>query len=171
MQTEGVFRAVTGPSVSYWQTDQKADGSYSVMASFTEPEFKNLSSHSHPYGLFIGGNDMGTENQSLLYCMAYGSGKFIVRGFSPESFKLSGNSTTANDAINVASEDGASVSQDILISVTPDAVSCSINGTVVGTYPTADVVGAGKLKSTNGAFGLRFGHNVEATVTGFMLMK
>ncbi len=171
MQMEGIMHAVTGPSVSYWQENKKADGSYTVMATFTEPKFKNLSSHPHPYGLFIGGNDMGTDKSSLLYCMAYGSGKFIVRGFSPEPFKVSGDSSTANEAIHVAKEDGASVSQDISISVTKDAVSCSINGTVVGTYPKSDIVGAGKLKSTDGAFGVRFGHNVEATVANFMLMK
>lgn len=171
MQMEGVMHAVTGPSVSYWQENQKADGSYTVMATFTEPKFKNLSGHSHPYGLFVGGNDLGTDNASLLYCMAYGSGKFIVRGFSPAPFKVSGDGSTAHKAINVAKEDGASVSQEIAITVSADAVSCSINGTVVGTYPKADVVGEGKLKSTNGAFGVRFGHNVEATVAGFHMMK
>jgi len=170
-EKDGVLQVTTGPSVSYWQTSETASGSYMVMATFTEPKFKNLSGHSHPYGLFIGGNDMGTEKQSLLYCMAYGNGKFIVRGFSPEPFKMNGNSAEANDAINSAKEDGDSVSQQIGISVTADKVTCSINGKVVATYAKSDVVGEGKLKSTNGAYGIRFGHNVEGTVKGFHSMK
>jgi hypothetical protein len=31
----------------------------------------------------IGGNDLGTPQQSYLYCAAYGNGNFIVRGFGP----------------------------------------------------------------------------------------
>jgi hypothetical protein len=38
---------------------------------------------------------------------------------------------------------------------------------VVGSYDKASVVGAGKLKSTDGVYGLRFGHNTEVVVTGF----
>jgi len=52
-----------------------------------------------------------------------------------------------------------------------DKVECSVNGTVVGSYAKADVVGAGKLKSTDGVYGIRFAHNTEAIVTGLMLMK
>lgn len=170
-EKNGVLHVTTGPSVSYWQSSETASGNYTVMATFTEPKFKNLSGHPHPYGLFIGGNDMGTDKQSLLYCMAYGNGKFIVRGFGPEPFKMNGNSSEANEAVNSAKEDGASVSQQIAISVTGDKVSCSINGKVVASYAKADLVGEGKLKSTNGAYGIRFGHNVEGTVTGFHAMK
>jgi hypothetical protein len=32
-------------------------------------------------------------------------------------------------------------------------------------------VTAGKLKSTDGIFGLRFGHNTEAVVTGLAMTK
>ena len=46
----------------------------------------NLNSHPRPYGVFIGGNDMGTPSQTELYCAASGNGKFIVRGFGPEPF-------------------------------------------------------------------------------------
>ena len=41
----------------------------------------NANSHPHPYGIVIGGNDLGTPQQSYLYCSAYGNGTFIVRGF------------------------------------------------------------------------------------------
>jgi len=170
-EKDGVLHVTTGPTVSYWQDGETASGNYMVMATFTEPKFKNLSSHSHPMGLFIGGNDMGTDSQSLLYCMAYGSGKFIVRGFGPESFKVNGNGSQAHESVNKAAEDGASVTQEIAISVTDDMVTCTINGTAVGSYPKSSLIGEGKLKSTDGAFGIRFGHNVEGTVSGFHSMK
>jgi hypothetical protein len=46
-----------------------------------------------------------------------------------------------------------------------------VNGTVVGTYKKADVVGAGKVKSLDGVYGIRFGHNTEATVSGLAMTK
>jgi len=33
------------------------------------------------------------------------------------------------------------------------------------------VVGAGKLKSTDGVYGVRFAHNTEVFVTGFKVTK
>jgi hypothetical protein len=57
------------------------------------------------------------------------------------------------------------------MSVKGDNVTCSINGQVVGTYKKADVVGAGKLKSTDGVYGIRFAHNTEGTVTGLTVTK
>ncbi len=41
-----------------------ATGNYTVNATFTEPKYMNLNTHPHPYGIFIGGNDLGTAQQS-----------------------------------------------------------------------------------------------------------
>jgi hypothetical protein len=59
----------------------------------------------------------------------------------------------------------------VALSVKGDKVECAVNGTVVGSYDKATVVGAGKLKSTDGVYGLRFGHNTEAMVTNFGMSK
>ena len=69
-------------------------------------------------GVFIGGNDMGTANQSYLYCAAYGNGNFIVRGFGPAPFALNGGHGEANAAVHKAAAAGSPVSQDIAVSVT-----------------------------------------------------
>ena len=44
--------------------------------------------------------------------------------------------------------------------------SCVINGTVVKTFESAEVIGADKLTSLDGVYGLRVSHNLELTVTG-----
>jgi hypothetical protein len=164
------LHVTTGPAVAYWNPANKASGNYTVKATFNEAKYMNLNDHPHPYGIVIGGNDMGTDQQSYLYCTAYGNGKFIVRGFGPAAFQLNGRGES-NEAIHKAAGQGQPVSQEIAVSVKGDDVTCAINGTVVGTYKKADVVGAGKLKSTDGVYGLRFGHNTEATVTGLTMTK
>ena len=165
------FRVTTGPAVTYWNPANRAAGDYTVKATFTEPKYMNLNTHPHPYGIVIAGNDMGTEQQSYLYCAAYGNGNVIVRGFGPAPFQLNGRRGEANEAIHKASAKGESVTQEIAVSVKGDKVECAVNGTVIGSYNKADVVGAGKLKSTDGVYGVRFGHNTEATVTGLTMTK
>ncbi len=165
------LEVTTGPAVTYWNPSNKASGNYTVSATFNEPKYMNLNSHPHPYGIMIAGNDLGGADQSYLYCAAYGNGNFIVRGFGPEPFQVNGRRGEANAAVNKAAGQGQPVSQEIAVSVKGDKVECAINGTVVGSYDKASLVTAGKLKSTDGTYGLRFAHNTEVTVTGFKMTK
>lgn len=165
------LRVTTGPAVAYWNPTNVAKGNYTVKASFTEEKFMGLNNHPHPYGVFIGGNDMGTDKQSYLYCTAYGDGRFIVRGFSGDStFRLNGRGEP-NAAIHKASAVGTSVTQEIALSVKGDKIECAINGQVVGSYDKSAAVGANKLTSTDGVYGIRFGHNTDAVVHGLTLTK
>ncbi len=162
------LHVTTGPAVAYWNPDNTARGIYSVKATFKEGRYMNLNTHPHPYGIFIAGNDMGTDQQSYLYCAAYGNGTFIVRGFGPAPFQLNGRST-ASTAVNRAASPGDPVTQEIAVSVKDNKVQCAINGTVVATYDKSALVVPGKLKSTDGVYGIRFAHNTEAVVTGLSM--
>src|SRR5207248_1579617 len=108
--------------------------------------------------VFIGGTDLGTDHENLLYCEAYGNGTFIVRGFGPAPFRMNGREGEANAAVHRAAAPGQPVTQDIALSVKGDKVACLINGTVVATYARADVVAPGKLKSTDAdaVFGMEY---------------
>jgi hypothetical protein len=164
------LHVTTGPAVTYWNPANKATGNYTVSATFTEPKYMNLNTHPHPYGIVIAGNDMGTAQQSYLYCAAYGNGTFIVRGFGPEPFQMNGRGAE-NAAVHKAAGVGQPVTQEIALSVKGDRVECAINGTVVVSYTKSELVTAGKLKSTDGLYGIRFAHNTDATVTGLTLRK
>jgi hypothetical protein len=165
------LHVTTGPAVTYWNPANVASGNYTVKATFTEPKYMALNSHPHPYGIMIGGNDMGTDNESFLYCAAYGNGNFIVRGFGPQPFQLNGGHGEENAAVHKAAGAGQPVTQEIAVSVKGDKVECAINGKTVASYDKSAVVGAGKLKSTDGVYGIRFAHNTEATVTGLTMTK
>ena len=167
----GAYDVTTGPAVTYWNPANKASGDYTVSATFTEAKYMNLNSHPHPYGIVIAGNEMGTAQQSYVYCAAYGNGTFIVRGFGPDAFQVNGRRGGANEAIHKAAGPGESVTQEIAMQVKGDSVSCLVNGTVVGTYPKSDLVAAGKLKSTDGVYGIRFAHNTDGVVTNLKVTK
>lgn len=161
----------TGPAVTYWHPEHTASGDYTVSATFLEPEYMASGNHPHPYGIVIAGNDLGTDEQRYLYCAAYGDGRFIVRGFGPEAFQLNGPRPQAHEAVNRATGTGEPVSQEIAVSVRDGRVECSINGTVVASYDVGEVVTDGKLSSTDGIYGIRFGHNTEARVVDLQVTQ
>jgi hypothetical protein len=162
------LHVTTGPAAGFWNPANTASGDYTVKATFTEPMYMNLNDHPHPYGIFIGGNDMGTDTQSYLYCAAYGNGNFIVRGFGPAPFQMNGRGGAMSPAVHKAEAKDKPVTQEIAMSVKGDKVSCTINGTEVASYTKAEVVGPGKLKSTDGIYGIRFSHNTDGMVTGLV---
>jgi hypothetical protein len=155
-QEGGALHVITGPAIIYWNPANTASGDYTVSATFTEPKFMNL--------------NMGTPQQTDLYCAAYGSGNFIVRGFGPAAFQMNGR-REANAAVHKADAPGQPVTQQIAMSVKGDKVECAINGTVVASYDKAQVVGPGKLKSTDGVYGIRFAHNTEGIVTDLKMTR
>ena len=172
-QTGNTFQVTTGPAVTYYNPANKAAGDYTVKATFTEAKYMSLNNHAHPYGIVIAGNELGTPQQSYMYCVTYGDGRVLVRGFSgPTVFSLNGRGAAA-PSVNKAAGPGQSVTQEIAMSVRGDKVECAVNGTVVASFAKADLVGTGpgKLKSTDGVYGFRFGHNTEGTVTGFAMTK
>ena len=169
-QEGNVLHVIAGPATTYWNPANTASGDYTVKGTFTEPRFMELNSHPHSYGIFIGGTDIGTDQMSLLYCVTYGSGEMLVRGFSgPAVFTLIRQSPNA--AVHKAPAVGKPVTQEIAWRVKGGRAECSINGMVVAGYNKAELVTAGKLRSIDGVFGLRFTHNVEATITGFGVTK
>jgi hypothetical protein len=170
-QEGDALHVTTGPATTYWKTDAKASGDYTVKATFNEPKYMNLNTHPHPYGVFIGGNDIGTDTQTDLYCGAYGNGFFIVRGFGPAPFQMNGFRGEASDAVHKAAGPGQPVTQDVALSVKGSKVECSINGTVVASYDKSAIVTDGKLKSTDGVYGVRFAHNTDVIVTNLTMTK
>ena len=163
------LHVTTGPAVTYWNPANTASGDYTVKATFMEPQFMALNSHPHSYGIFIGGHDVGTDQMSLVYCVAYGDGQALVRGFGPAVFTLRNTSPSA--AVHKAAAVGQPVTQEIAWRVKGGRAECSINGTVVAGYSKAQLVSAGKLQSTDGVYGIRFTHNVEAVITGLGMTK
>jgi hypothetical protein len=160
-----VLHVTTGPAVTYWNPADIATGDYVVKATFLEPRFMALNSHPHSYGIFIGGHDMGTDAMSLVYCVAYGDGSALVRGFGPDVFTMLAKS--AHGSIHKAAAVGEPVTQEIAWVVKGGRAECVINGAVVAAYAKGELVGAGKLKSTDGVFGIRVTHNIEALISGF----
>lgn len=162
MEMGGGLHMQIGPAAVYWNPANTAKGDYTVKATFKES--KVTSDHPHPYGLFIGGSKLDTDTPNVLYCVAYGSGEYLVRGFSEGKVMTVAKRAPA-PSVNKAGADGG-VTQEIAWTVKGDRAECSINGTVVAGFNKAEVVGPGKLEATDGVYGIRVSHNLDVMVTG-----
>ena len=78
---------------------------------------------------------------------------------------------TPNDAVKKAAAPDAEVVQTVGWNVRGDKVECVVNGTAVWSGTKADIVGPGKLASTDGIAGIRVSHNSDALVTDFAVSK
>jgi hypothetical protein len=167
-QKGDTYHLTIGPAAVYWNPSNTASGDYTVKATFTEA--KMTSGHPHPMGLFIGGNKLGTPDQSLMYCTAYRDGSFIVRAFNGSTVTNIARKAP-NPAVKKAASPDESVTQDVAWVVKGGKAECQINGTAVASYDKAEVVGPGKLESTDGVYGIRVSHNMDLTVSNLKMSK
>jgi len=84
---------------------------------------------------------------------------------------MDGRAGTVNAAVNKAEAKGKPVKQEIAMWVKGDKIGCTINGTEVASYNKSDVIGDGKLTTTDGVWGIRFAHNTDAHVSGLAMSK
>lgn len=161
------FRLSVGPAGAFWNDANVASGNYEVKATFEEHAMRT--SHPHPYGIFIGGSDLDSDTEMLMYCIVYGNGDFVIKTFHGS------NVTTLvdrgpHDAVHKANADGEATNE-VGWRVHDGTASCVVNGTEVASLAQADVTGRDKIESLDGIYGIRVSHNLELTVSGFRMMQ
>ena len=158
------FHVTTGPAGVYWNPANTAKGDYTVRATFREP--KQTINHPHPFGVFIGGSQLDSDTPSMLYCVAYRDGTFLVRQFN------AGKVTTiakknAHEAVGKASGPEAEVKQEVGWNVKGPRVECVINGATVWGADKSEIAGF----SSDGLTGIRVSHNSDASIANFTLSR
>jgi hypothetical protein len=163
----GGFRVSVGPAGNFWNPANVAKGDYEIKT--TIKELKMAASHPHSYGLFIGGNDLESDNETLMYCIAYGNGTYAIKTFHGAKVTTLVE-PTASDALKKADANGESTNT-IGWRVKGNKASCVINGTEVKSFDKSAVIGPDKLTSTDGTYGIRVSHNLELQISPITLTK
>ena len=158
------FRVSVGPAGIFYNPANALAGDYEVMGTFKE--HKMAAQHPHSYGIFIGGQGLESESETLMYCIVYGTGTYAIKTFRGATVSTLVN-TTAHPAIRKADANGEATNT-VGWRVKGGQASCVVNNQVVKTLDKADFVAADKLISTDGIWGIRASHNVELSVTGLM---
>lgn len=161
------YHLTTGPHAILWNSRNTATGDYTVTARLTKTP-SSTSTHEESYGIFMGGSDLNGSKQNYLYCVVFGTGNVMVRHRDGgDTHTLLGK--TANPAVAKMTERGAV--DEIAMWVRSGRVGCSVNGAEVFAADAADMIGPGKLVSTDGVFGIRASHNLDIHIEGLAVTK
>lgn len=161
------YHLTGGPHAALWNNEHTASGDYTVKARITKTP-RSTSVHEESYGVFIGGSDLNGPKRNYLYCVVFGNGNVMVRHRDgDDTHTLLGK--TPNAAVSKMGERGAT--DEIAMWVRGGRVGCTVNGAEVFSAAAADMVGPGKLVSTNGVFGIRASHNLDLHIEGPTVTK
>src|SRR3989441_4591785 len=72
----GGFHVTLGPAVVLWRDVDRATGSYTVAATFTQTKNPR---HPEGYGLIIGGSRLGDTRNRYTYYLVRGDGTFLIK--------------------------------------------------------------------------------------------
>lgn len=156
------YHVTTGPAVVLYRAADTAQGSYHVVATFTQTVAPR---HPEAYGLILGGSDLQAANQAYTYFLVRGDGTFLVKRRQGDStWAVSAGDTpqsrgfTSHAAV-VKADSAGRQTNELGIAVGPERVRFLVNGKDVLIVPAAQV-------NTKGTFGLRVNHNLDVHVAG-----
>jgi len=140
------FHVTSGPAAVYWNPANTASGNYTVSASFSQTK---AATHPEAYGVFLGGRDLESPNQSYLYFLVRQDGKYLINHRANDSTVHKMVDWTANSAVKAIDADGKATNA-LSIAVLPDKLRFMVNGVEVTTLPRSEVDRAGAGSGTTG---------------------
>lgn len=153
------FHVTSGPPAIYWSNKYKATGPFTATATFRQT--KNPS-HPEAYGILFRGQKLDAADQTYVYFLVRGDGKFLVNHRAgADVHKII--EWTENAAVHKADEQGVATNTLSVDAARPDSVRLLVNGVQVAAMPGAHV------GSTDGFVGLRVNHNLDVHVSDLVL--
>lgn len=150
------FRAILGPAATFYNSSWTKSGNYSFSARVVQDE---KPSHPISYGIFVGGSDVGGDNQSYTYFLVHadreGAGQFFIANRKgAEVTKVVDWTTSAS----VNKPDDMGRQTNVLgIQVQGNNVIFTSNGTEVARKTKSEV-------TAEGVIGFRVTHNTNVVI-------
>jgi hypothetical protein len=147
-----MWEVTTGPHHIMWAPGDTASGNYTATARVQQME---APAHREAYGMFVGGSNLDQSSQRYLYFVVAGTGEYMIS--RRDSTKVTSlKPWTASNAVPKA-DAGGKADYTLAIRVAADSVRFMINNAQVAALPKAGL-------PTDGAAGIRIGHNLHVTV-------
>ena len=150
------YHVTSGPPAIYWTNKMKATGAFTASASFRQT--KNPA-HPEAYGLVFQGAKLDAPDQSYVYFLVRGDGKFMVNHRAgADVHKIV--EWTGNAAVHKADASGVATNVLSVDATRPDSIRLKVNGTQVHAL-------GGHVGSADGYVGLRVNHNLDVHISDF----
>jgi hypothetical protein len=157
----GGLHVTSGPAAVYYDAKQVARGNFALKASFTQTK---APAHPEAYGLMLAGDKLQSPEQSYLYFIVRGDGKYMIRHRAGS--EVHGVvEWTEHPAVTKADAAGKATNA---LEVRADAktVRYLVNGTEVKSFDRGQA-----MMKPDGIVGVRVNHNLDVHIDGFALTK
>lgn len=165
----GDLEIETGPAGILYRPDDSSQtvgeagaGRYRVHGGFTE--IGAPVGHREGFGLFIGGQQLGGDQQRYVYFLVRGDGRFLVKQRDGDATRELSAGWQPSDAVQVPAVDGRSVTNELVMEVDGEALRLLCNGELLAEVP----IDAG---DTWGTAGVRVNHNLHVRVADFAVTR
>lgn len=155
----------SGPAAIYYNEKDMGSGQYQVSATFSQRKSMN----HEAYGIFIGGKDLQTANQTYTYfvikpcsskCGTPGAqmGEVLINRRTSDGKPVAIVATRHDDAVVTDDPKDGHATNKMLIHVAKDSVHFVLNDKLVAA------VAKSQLGETDGLAGVRINHNIDVHV-------
>jgi len=158
------FHITSGPAAIYWNpANSVPGGNYTVSATFTQTK---AADHPEAYGIFLGGQNLESANQSYLYFLVRQDGQYLINHRASDTEVHRIVQWTKHDAVKPMDASGRATNA-LAIVVGPDKLSFQVNGTEVWNVDRSTIDAGGGHSGTSGIVGIRVNHNLDVHVENF----
>jgi hypothetical protein len=148
------YHATSGPAAIYWNPKTVTSGPFTATTTVTQTK---APTHPEAYGIFFMGSKLDSPDQSYMYFLVRGDGKFLVNHRAgTQVHKIV--DWTENAAVVKADANGKATNKLTVDATKTDSLRFLVNDKQVAALP------ANQFGTTNGIVGLRVNHNLDVHI-------
>ncbi|MBO6622069.1 MAG: hypothetical protein JJ892_09610 [Balneola sp.] len=156
------WHITTGPAGIYYHADNKAEGDFTLDSKIYL--FDTKGRNREAFGLFIGGQNLKSDDQSYVYFLLRNTGEFLIKKRTGSETSTI-NGWTKTDAMNMFTEETeSSAENDFQVKVVGDEIVFSLNGEVLSSLEKGDL-------NTDGHYGFRVNHSINLHISSLKLFE
>jgi len=148
------YHATSGPAAIYWNPKTVTSGPFTATTTMTQTK---APTHPEAYGIFFMGSKLDSPEQSYMYFLVRGDGKFLVNHRAGSQVHKVID-WTENAAVVKADANGKATNKLTVDATKTDSLRFLVNDKQVAALP------ANGFGTTNGVVGLRVNHNLDVHI-------
>jgi hypothetical protein len=156
------WHITTGPAGIYYHSDNKTEGDFTLDSKIYL--FDTKGRNREAFGLFIGGQNLKSDDQSYVYFLLRNTGEFLIKKRTGSETSTIQGWAKAESMNMFTDETESSAENNFQVKVSGNTISFSLNGKTLSTLEKGDL-------NTNGHFGFRVNHSINLHISSLILTK
>ncbi len=156
------WHITTGPAGIYYHPENIAEGDFTLDSKIYL--FDTKGRNREAFGLFIGGQNLKSDDQSYVYFLLRNTGEYLIKKRNGSETSTIKGWTKAENMNLFTDETESSAENDFQVNVTGDEITFSLNGKVLTNMEKGDL-------NTAGHYGFRVNHSINLHISSLKLSE